>query len=305
MRSILWAERKPLKNPRWFCQAYELQIADMLAQANPELPNAPRYLPCKVPCRCQAAVGSADTTDLLGQANSFPERHLQSRHSWKQMCAVSSLSQLIFAGRLMEGLCAVTVSLSEHHPVLRSFSFSRAWPGAFPSSPEMQNFSFSLAACWLKGICYLFQKDHGYTSALTSATCGCHEHQALFTRCVVGIQCSASKEPLSAVPLVTFAPEGLYSTYSTRGWTGCGFLGLFSPHLGLLWDLLLDISTPVLLHHLLLQGCWCSNSRVGPSTRRNLALKNPLLTTFKIRSVNQKHIAKNTPSASRANSNKE
>lgn len=35
MRSILRVERKPLKNPRSFCQAYELQIADMLAQANP------------------------------------------------------------------------------------------------------------------------------------------------------------------------------------------------------------------------------------------------------------------------------
>lgn len=92
MRSILWVERKPLQNPRSFCQAYELQIADMLAQANPQLPNAHRYLLCDAPCRCQAAVSLAGTTDLPGQANAFPERHLQSGHSWKQMCPLSSLS---------------------------------------------------------------------------------------------------------------------------------------------------------------------------------------------------------------------
>lgn len=48
MKSILGAERKPLKNPRSFCQAYELQIADMLAQENPYMPNAHRYLLCDV-----------------------------------------------------------------------------------------------------------------------------------------------------------------------------------------------------------------------------------------------------------------
>lgn len=64
MRSILQVERKPLKNPRSFCQAYELQITDMLAQENPYLPNAHRYLLCDVSFRCQAAGSLADTTDF-------------------------------------------------------------------------------------------------------------------------------------------------------------------------------------------------------------------------------------------------
>lgn len=64
MRSILRVGRKPLKNPRSFCQAYELQITDMLAQENPYLPNAHRYLLCDVSFRCQAAVSLADTTDF-------------------------------------------------------------------------------------------------------------------------------------------------------------------------------------------------------------------------------------------------
>lgn len=92
MRSILQVERKPLKNPRSTHQAYELQITDMLAQENPYLPNAYHYLLCDVSCRCQAVVSLADITDFLGQVNAFPERHLYSRDSWKQMCPVSSLS---------------------------------------------------------------------------------------------------------------------------------------------------------------------------------------------------------------------
>lgn len=88
----MWVERKPLKNPRSFCQAYELQPADVLAQENPYLPNAHRYLLCDASRRCQAALSLADTTDFPGQANTFPERHPYSRDSWKQMCPVSSLS---------------------------------------------------------------------------------------------------------------------------------------------------------------------------------------------------------------------
>lgn len=83
IRSTLRVERKPLKNPRSFCQAYELQITDMLAQENPYLPNACCYLLCDVSCRCQAVVSLADITDFLGQANTFPERQLYSGDSWK------------------------------------------------------------------------------------------------------------------------------------------------------------------------------------------------------------------------------
>ena len=54
MRSILWVKRKPLKNRRSFCQAYELQITGMLAQENPYLPSAHCHLLCDVSCRCQA-----------------------------------------------------------------------------------------------------------------------------------------------------------------------------------------------------------------------------------------------------------
>lgn len=100
-------------------------------------------------------------------------------------------------------------------------------------------------------------------------------------------------------------------TYSTSGWAGCCLLGLFSPHQGflcqssVLWICWWTFPPLFCCTVLSCRDCWCSSFRLGPSTRRNLALKNPLLTTFKIWSVNQKHIAKNTPSASRANSNKE
>lgn len=63
----------------------------MLAQENPYLPSAHRYLLCDVSYRSQAAVSLADTTDFLGQANTFPERHLYPRDNWKQMSPVSSL----------------------------------------------------------------------------------------------------------------------------------------------------------------------------------------------------------------------
>lgn len=166
----------------------------------------------------------------------------------------------------------------------------------------------------LKGICSVFQKDYGQTSALTSAICGCHKHQALFpcvrlSRMIVGMWCSAGKEPLSAVPPVTFLPGGLYST---SGCTGCWFLGLFSLLLSFfcqssqLWDLLMDIhplcSTAL---HPPAETADAATSEWDLLQEEILHFKNPLLTTFKIWSVNQKHIAKNTPSASRANSNKE
>lgn len=88
MRSIWGIERKPLKNPRSFCQAYELQIAVMLAQENPYMPNAHCYHLCDIIWRYQAIVSLADIGDFLGQGNNFPERHLYTRDSWKLICAL-------------------------------------------------------------------------------------------------------------------------------------------------------------------------------------------------------------------------
>lgn len=123
----------------------------------------------------------------------------------------------------MEGLCAVTLFLFK-----AGESTIHCWGLSASPRPGLQHFPAHLecrispspwlpvgCALVLKGICSLFQKDHGQTSALTSAICSCHKHQALFPRVrlrrmVVEIWCSAGKEPLSAGLLVTFVPEGLY-----------------------------------------------------------------------------------------------
>jgi len=168
----------------------------------------------------------------------------------------------------------------------------------------MYSLSSSQAACWLcraaEGTPSLFQKTTaGQTSALSSAICDYHKHQILFAhvrlrRMVVGSWGSAGKEQLSAVPIFTFVPECLSRSHpSTSGWTGrcllcLSFLLNWASFAQAFCDMLMDIVT--WLTHSLCSAALlspagtadASNFRVGRSTRRNLALKNTLLTTFKI-----------------------
>lgn len=137
--------------------------------------------------------------------------------------------------------------------MLRPFGFSKSWPVAFISSPGMQNFFPSsgclLAVLWCwRGFVLCFRRTmiRPLPSLLQYAA-------ATSTRlCSLVLDWEGWLWEFGVLHFQQYLLLHLYLrafmiTYPKSGWTGCWFLGFFSPHLGFfcqssqLWDLLMDI----------------------------------------------------------------